>query len=199
MGRCPGFHSFASRYSPGSEAASLRSVLRLRALDHAPSDFRLTLVFLAHSTVAAMSRPRSHVAGRLHNVIARRTSRGQSGRIPRAPLAPARCSLQPNRRCLRLGHIRIVPGWSARIPPWGTLAEIRRVTMASRSGPRSLFVRTFCEIPSMPRRSWAKGNRSGGRPNSIKRRYRRKGAEWTEPQPQSGDPHTAALENQNPT
>src|ERR1035441_1419419 len=47
MGRCPDFHSFASRYSPGSEAASLRSVLRLRALDHAPSDFRLTLVFLA--------------------------------------------------------------------------------------------------------------------------------------------------------
>src|ERR1035438_6063876 len=74
MGRCPDFHSFASRYSPGSEAASLRRVRRLRALYHAPSDFRLNLVFLAHSTVFAVSRPRSHVAGRLHNVTARRIS-----------------------------------------------------------------------------------------------------------------------------
>ena len=64
------------------------------------------------------ARPRPPCALRLHNVSAKWILREEFGRTFRGPVAPAGCSLQPNRRCLRPDHIRIAPGWSVSIRPW---------------------------------------------------------------------------------
>ena len=64
------------------------------------------------------ARPCSHCGVRLHKFIATSISLGEYGCTPRAPLARARCSLQPNRRCLQLDHTRTVLGWSVSIRPW---------------------------------------------------------------------------------